>query len=78
MKNNVKCRKCGGRLVYEEFFQRGRIYTVFPNGKIGSKFKYRDYGGDDEIMVYCASCGTAYEFSLVECGQKVVLKGELR
>ena len=75
MANKVRCKKCGGRLAYEEFFQRGRIYDVLPDGTIGKRFKYNDYCGDDDAsIVYCRSCGDCKMFSLVDNYSRVVVE----
>ena len=34
MADKVRCKKCGGRLIYEEFYQRGRVHNVLPDGTI--------------------------------------------
>ncbi len=71
----VRCRKCGGRLVYEELFQRGRVYNVLPDGRIGKRFKYMDYCGDDDAsMVYCKSCGDNKVFHVEDNYSRVVIE----
>ena len=73
--DKVRCKKCGGRLVYEELFQRGRVYNVLPDGTIGKRFKYMDYGGDgDASMVYCKSCGDNKVFRVVDNYSRVVVE----
>lgn len=75
MADKVRCKKCGGRLVYEELFQRGRVYNVLPDGTIGKRFKYMDYGGDgDASMVYCKSCGDNKAFRVVDNYSRVVVE----
>ena len=75
MADKVRCKKCGGRLVYEEFFQRGRVYNVLPDGTIGKRFKYMDYCGDDDAsMVYCKSCGDSKAFRVVDNYSRVVVE----
>lgn len=77
MADKVRCKKCGGRLVYEELFQRGRVYNVLPDGTIGKRFKYVDYCGDDDAsMVYCKSCGDNKVFRLEDNYSRVVVKDE--
>ncbi len=76
MAESVKCLKCGGRLVYEEFESRGRVFSVLPDGTIGKKFKYMIYPGDgDGNMVYCKQCGKTYDYYLSDHLSKVVLEG---
>lgn len=73
----MRCSKCGGRLVYEEFFQRGRVYNVLPDGTIGKRFKYVDYCGDDDTsIVYCKSCGDNKVFRIEDNYSRVVVKDE--
>ena len=59
-----RCPKCGGRLLYEELNSYGDIYGVSP--KTGKPYKKRRrrqfYGGSDDQMLYCMSCGTNYDF----------------
>ena len=75
--SKMRCSKCGGRLVYEELFQRGRVYNVLPDGTIGKRFKYMDYCGDDDAsMVYCKSCGDNKVFHLEDNYSRVVVKDE--
>lgn len=77
MADKVRCKKCGGRLVYEELFQRGRVYNVLPDGTIGKRFKYVDYCGDDDAsMVYCKSCGDNKVFRIEDNYSRVVVKDE--
>ena len=76
MGDKVKCKKCGGKLVYEEISQRGKIYTIFSDGTIGKRFKYGDYGGDCFQLVYCKSCGTTYDFTTTDYCSKIVLYDE--
>ena len=77
MASKMRCSKCGGRLVYEELFQRGRVYKVLPDGTIGKRFKYMDYCGDDDAsMVYCKSCGDNKVFHLEDNYSRVVVKDE--
>ena len=77
MSDKVRCKKCGGRLVYEEFYQRGRVYNVLPDGTIGKRFKYMDYCGDDDAsMVYCKSCGDSKVFHVEDNYSRVVVKDE--
>ena len=72
--NKVRCKKCGGRLVYEELYQRGRVYNVLPDGTIGKRFKYMDYCGDDDAsMVYCKSCGDNKVFHVADNYSRVVV-----
>lgn len=74
MANKVRCEKCGGRLVYEEIHQRGKIYNIHDDGTIGKRFKYSDYLGDDFQMVYCKSCGDNKEFRLEDYYSRVVVE----
>lgn len=75
MADNVRCKKCGGRLVYEELYQRGRVYNVLSDGTIGKRFKYMDYCGDDDAsMVYCKSCGDNKVFHVVDNYSRVVVE----
>ena len=77
MADKVRCKKCGGRLVYEELFQRGRVYNVLPDGTIGKRFKYVYYCGDDDAsMVYCKSCGDNKVFRIEDNYSRVVVKDE--
>lgn len=77
MASKMRCSKCGGRLVYEELFQRGRVYNVLPDGTIGKRFKYVDYCGDDDAsMVYCKSCGDNKVFRIEDNYSRVVVKDE--
>ena len=73
--DSVKCSECGGKLVYEEISQRGKIYSVLPDGTIGKRFKYGDYGGDEFQIVYCKSCGATFDFDLVDHLSRVVING---
>ena len=76
MAESVKCLKCGGRLVYEEFAQRGKVFSVLQDGTIGKKYKYMYYPTDGEAdMVYCKQCGENYYFYLTDHLSKVVLEG---
>lgn len=77
MAGSVKCSECGGKLVYEEISQRGKIYPILSDGTIGKKFRYGDYGGDDFQMVYCKSCGATFEFDLVDHLSRVVINGRV-
>ena len=76
MADKVRCKKCGGRLVYEEFFQRGRVYNVLPDGTIGKRYKYVNYDFCDveAIMVYCKSCGDNKVFHLEDHCSRVVVE----
>lgn len=77
MAESVKCSKCGGKLVYEEISQRGKIYPILHDGSIGKKFKYGDYCGDELQMVYCKSCGATFDFVLVDHLSRVVINGRV-
>lgn len=77
MAESVKCSVCGGKLVYEEITQRGKIYPILADGTIGKRFKYGDYGGDDFVMVYCKSCGATFDFDLVDHLSRVVINGRV-
>lgn len=59
MSKVVKCPKCGGQLVYETFGQYGHMHKINKDGRIQTRYKSIDYGGDDVMtaMVYCTSCG---------------------
>lgn len=77
MAESVKCSECGGKLVYEEISQRGKIYPILYDGSIGKKFKYGNYIGDEFQMVYCKSCGATFDFVLVDHLSRVVINGRV-
>jgi hypothetical protein len=64
----VVCPECGGNLIYEAIGNYGTLYYVCKDGRIGRKLKSIQYDYSGDAMVYCAECGSGYEFRRIENG----------
>lgn len=57
------CKKCGGKLLIEEFGQFGDIYRMKRNGDASKRrIKRKIYGDTGEAIVYCEACGKPAEY----------------
>lgn len=64
-----RCPKCGGKIIYSEFYQNARDYTIRKDGKVPNRYVSRS-GELSESVAACENgCGAYWEDEDFSIGQ---------
>lgn len=64
-----RCPRCGGKIIYSEFYQNARDYTIRKDGKVPNRYLSRS-GELSESVAACENgCGAYWEDEDFSIGQ---------
>lgn len=64
-----RCPRCGGKIIYSEFYQNARDYTIRKDGKVPKRYVSRS-GELSESVAACENgCGAYWEDEDFSIGQ---------
>ena len=64
-----RCPRCGGKIIYSEFYQNARDYTIRKDGKVPKRYVSRS-GELSESVAACENgCGVYWEDEDFSIGQ---------
>lgn len=64
-----RCPRCGGKIIYSEFYQNARDYTIRKDGKVPNRYVSRS-GELSESVAACENgCGAYWEDEDFSIGQ---------
>ena len=67
--DGFRCPRCGGKIIYSEFYQNARDYTIRKDGKVPKRYVSRS-GELSESVAACENgCGVYWEDEDFSIGQ---------